>query len=69
MNFPDPGAFVTVYMKSGKHFDGFIHPGHTWAGEGMLCLAQDADHGLAGDTVYHYVKVDDVEAWTWDCKN
>jgi hypothetical protein len=73
--YPDPGAEITLHLRSGKSFTGTITEGHVFAPDTVLCLAIPA-HGEqaldwyinSAEHLWQYVNLADVEAWTWDCR-
>jgi hypothetical protein len=72
MNFPDPGAHISVRTKSGVTHAGVVDAGHTWAKDGnVLCLANGkagaAPDFETGDVLWTYISKDSIESFTWDC--
>lgn len=74
-NFPDPGADIVVYTRSGRTFRGTVMLPHTMVDKSStLCLALD-DGGVCvrnyeqdSELMWQYIRIADIEAWTWDCR-
>jgi hypothetical protein len=75
-HLPDPGADITVYLRSGQTFTGAIAAGHVFApADETLCLAVPASGRLdpnwledSAEHLWQYVRLDEIVAWTWDCR-
>jgi hypothetical protein len=65
--FPDPGAHIKVFTRAGCQVEGFVHPGHVWAGDEFICLSDSSR--TDGENLYHYVRIQDIESWVWDCRS
>lgn len=75
-HLPDPGAEITVHLRTGKTFTGCIATGHVFAPDTVLCLAisgnrnsnQPFEEDGNAEHLWQYIDLDCVEAWTWDCR-
>ena len=63
---PDPGAHVTIRTRSGFLGTGFLDAGHRHIGEGFACVSLDPQP--EGETLFTYIRLADIEVWTWDCR-